>query len=236
MGKTPAFQFYPNDWNRDMEEHPLEIQGAWIVLLCKLWWSETRGEATKSLSEWARILREKTKKTEKILNFLKEKHIANIEFLDNQNITIISRRMVKDFKISQIRRRVGKLGGNPGLKKIEENNKNLVNQTDNQNVQSPSPTPYNNPPTPLSGGNGHKKKMRFPEGFKLTGPLKEYAVKNNILPTKVDELFSAFRDNHIAKGSKMLDWDRAWYTWVRNAPEFSKWAVKPPEQRKVIVE
>ena len=141
MGKNPAFQFYPNDWNRDMEEHSLEIQGAWIVLLCKLWWSETRGEATKSLYEWARVLREKNKKTEKILHFLQEKSVADIHFLDNQNITIISRRMVKDNKISLIRQEVGKLGGNPGLKKIEENRKKLVNQSPNQNNQSPSPTP-----------------------------------------------------------------------------------------------
>jgi len=141
MGKNPAFLFYPNDWNRDMEEHPLEIQGAWIVLLCKLWWSETRGEATKNLEEWARILREKKKKTEKILHFLQEKNIASVHFLDNQNITIISRRMVKDCRISKIRQEVGRLGGNPGLKKIEENRKVLDNQIDNQNNQSPVPVP-----------------------------------------------------------------------------------------------
>jgi len=145
MGKQPAFQFYPNDWNRDMEEYPLEIQGAWIVLLCKLWWSETRGEATKSLTEWARILREKNKKTKEILEFFQKKNIANIIFLDNQssnqNVTIISRRMVKDNRISELRRQVGKLGGNPGLLKIKENSENLVNQTSNQNNQSPSPSP-----------------------------------------------------------------------------------------------
>uniref|UniRef100_A0A6H1ZHD1 DUF1376 domain-containing protein n=1 Tax=viral metagenome TaxID=1070528 RepID=A0A6H1ZHD1_9ZZZZ len=145
MSKNPAFLFYPNDWNRDMEEYPLEIQGAWIVLLCKLWWSETRGEATKSLSEWARILREKNKKTKEILEFFQKKNISNIIFLDNQssnqNITIISRRMVKDNRISELRRQVGKLGGNPGLLKIKENSENLVNQTNNQNNQSPVPVP-----------------------------------------------------------------------------------------------
>jgi len=73
MGKSPAFQFYPNDWLRDMEEYPLEINGAWIVILCKLWWSETRGEVTKSLEEWSRILREKKKKTREIFEFFSEK-------------------------------------------------------------------------------------------------------------------------------------------------------------------
>jgi len=163
MGKSPAFQFYPNDWNRDMEEYPLEIQGAWIVILCKLWWSETRGEATKSLNEWARILREKPKKTKKILDFFQKKNIANVSFLDpcldNQNVTVTSRRMVRDHKISQIRRDVGKLGGNPGLNAIRQNRVDLDNQNqsktlakgyqkDQSPIPSPSPYPKNNTPLP----------------------------------------------------------------------------------------
>lgn len=130
MGKNPAFLFYPMDWQRDLEEHPLEIEGAWIRICCKLWWSETRGEMTKSLSQWARILREKNKKTEKILQYLSKNGVATITYLDNQNVTIISRRMVKDEKIRQIRREVGKLGGNPNLKKLEIP---LDNQSSNQN-------------------------------------------------------------------------------------------------------
>lgn len=158
MGKQPGFYFYPNDWNRDMEEYPLEIQGAWIVLLCKLWWSETRGSATKNLAEWSRILREKKKKTEKILHFLSKNCIANISGLDNQNpnqnITITCRRMVRDHQISQLRQQVGKLGGNPQLKQIDQN---LDNQNPNQKCPSPIPIPIpipsskkkNKPPTPL---------------------------------------------------------------------------------------
>ncbi|MFA5160144.1 MAG: hypothetical protein WC484_06525 [Candidatus Omnitrophota bacterium] len=131
MGKSPAFQFYPNDWSRDLEEHPLEIEGAWIRILCKLWWSETRGQMTKTLDQWARILREKNKKTEKILQYFFKNHIADGQYLDNQNITIISRRMVRDFEISKIRQEVGKLGGNPGLKKIREN---LDNQNESKSA------------------------------------------------------------------------------------------------------
>jgi len=58
--------------------------------------------------------------------------------LDNQNITIISRRMVRDYKISELRRAVGKLGGNPKLIKTDEV---LVIQNPNQNSTPPSPSP-----------------------------------------------------------------------------------------------
>ncbi len=67
-----------------------------------------------------------------------EKCIASGHNLDNQNITITSRRIVHDYKISQLRKEVGRLGGNPGLKKIRENRENLVNQTFNQKDQSSS--------------------------------------------------------------------------------------------------
>lgn len=136
MGKNPAFLFYPSDWTRDLDDLDLEIEGAWIRILCRLWWSPERGQTTKSLKEFARILRKTEKKTLKILQILIKKEVASGDLLDNQNITIISRRMIKDVKISKIRQEVGKLGGNPGLLKIKEKRKNLVNQTDNQNDQS----------------------------------------------------------------------------------------------------
>jgi len=109
--------FYPGDWTRDLDDQPLDIEGAWIRICCRLHWSNPYGEATKSLSEWSYILRTHPNKTGVILKTLIEKHIATGEYLDNQNITIISRRMIKDEKIRQIRREVGKLGGNPKLLK-----------------------------------------------------------------------------------------------------------------------
>jgi len=133
MGKAPAFQFYPNDWTRDLDDQDLEVEGAWIRVCCRLHWSNPYGQATKSLREWSRILRKTEKKTLKIFQILIEKHIASGSVLDNQNITIISRRMVNDEKIRNIRREVGKLGGNPQLLKSENS---LDNQSDNQ-----KPTP-----------------------------------------------------------------------------------------------
>lgn len=141
MGKNPAFQFYPADWTRDLDDFDLEIEGAWIRIMCRLWWSPERGKMTKTLRDFARILRKTEKKTLKILQILIEKGVASGQILDNQNITIISRRMVKDDKISQIRKEVGKLGGNPGLKKIRSN---LDNQSSNQNSQSSSSSSSSN--------------------------------------------------------------------------------------------
>lgn len=140
MSKNPAFQFYPGDWTRDLDDQDLEIEGAWIRICCRLWWSPKKGEARKNLTEWSYILRTHPNKTKVILKTLLGKGIATGEYLDNQNITIISRRMVRDYEISQIRREVGKLGGNPGLMKIKENldNLNLSKTTGLQSSSSSS--------------------------------------------------------------------------------------------------
>lgn len=135
--KAPAFQFYPSDWQRDMDDYPLEIEGAWIRICCRLYWSE--GKSTKTLEEWSRILREKPRKTEQIFKFFSDKNICD---LDNQNgsITITSRRMVRDAYIRKVRKESGILGGNPQLK-TSKNDKVLLNQTDNQTVkQNPTPS------------------------------------------------------------------------------------------------
>lgn len=158
MGKNPAFLFYPGDWTRDLGDQPHEIGGAWMLILCSLFWDG--GRQTKTIQEWAKILRETRKKTEKILNFLREKHIADFEVLDNQNVTIISRRMVRDFEISKLRKEVGRLGGNPNLRGKP---KKLDNQTDNQKPTpsvSVSVSSSNlNPPIPPKGG------MTFTDDF-----------------------------------------------------------------------
>ncbi len=97
MGKAPADQFYWQDWARDLEEHPLEIEGAWIRICCKLWFSETRGEATKSSEQWARILRVDPAKAMEMIEYISEEKIGDVTVC-NKKVTVACRRMVRDEK------------------------------------------------------------------------------------------------------------------------------------------
>jgi len=115
MGKNPAFLFYPGDWERDLEEHPLEIEGAWIRICCKLWWSDKRGVASKTLDQWSRVLRLTPKKTEKILEYLSQHSVATL-VKQNSTIEITCRRIVRDEYIRTVRKAAGSKGGNPKLK------------------------------------------------------------------------------------------------------------------------
>lgn len=104
MGKNPAFQFYPSDWARDLEEHPLEIEGAWIRICCKLWWAEKRGEQTKTLTQWARILRCDEDTADKIIRYIENERIGDVFRNGNGNVTLMSRRMARDEKIRELTR------------------------------------------------------------------------------------------------------------------------------------
>lgn len=105
MGKNPADQFYWQDFYRDLHEHPLEIVGAWILILCKLWYEPERGQGTKTLEAWTKVFSAKSKKNAlKILKYLKDSNIStiptdlskNCNFYNSEHlITVVSRKMVE---------------------------------------------------------------------------------------------------------------------------------------------
>jgi hypothetical protein len=199
MSKNPAFQFYPSDWTRDLDDQDLEVEGAWIRICCRLWWSETKGSATKPIREWARILRKTEKKTREILEILLSKSISSGSVLDNQNITIISRRMVRDYEISKIRQEVGKLGGNPGLMKIKEN-------LDNQKLSKSAS---------LLSSTSSSKIFIIPDLSEVTNYCQER--KNGVDPQKWHDFYSS-KGWMIGK-NKMKDWKAAVRTWESGVGE-----------------
>ncbi len=212
MGKNPAFQFYPSDWQRDLSEHPLEIEGAWIRICCALWWSETPGSATKPLTNWSRILRVGEKKSLAIITYLLNQKIAEVDIQDT-TITITSRRMVKDEHIRNIRRCAGIKGGNPALiskpKEDDLLNQNLLNQ---------KPTPSSS----SSSSTSNKKKITtWPDDFTLTPHLRKLASKY-IPADMIDIEWEAFKAYSLSNNKKYADWDAAWTTRYVNFARFNK--------------
>lgn len=158
MGKKPAFLFFPNDWVRDMETVSHNQKGIWIDILCYLWWENPRGVATKSAAEWTKLLRIKAKVFRNFCGTFADKKCANITVLDNQMITIESRRMVRDEKISQLRQEVGRKGGNPDLLKQAEL---LVNQKSSKSgVSSSSSSSISNSTTTNTEAAAEKKQSQ----------------------------------------------------------------------------
>lgn len=135
--RLPYFQFYPADWLTDTSLRlcSAETRGVWIDLLCHMSIASERG----FLIVGGQILDENgirklsglsPKKFKKVLNELTLFGILKRD----ENGRFFSKRMVGDERLRQVRRDVGKKGGNPNLKKsVVDLVQNLVNQNDNQN-------------------------------------------------------------------------------------------------------
>lgn len=63
-----------------------------------------------------------------------------------------------------------------------------------------------------------KRNSEFPENFVVSEQHITLAKKNN-WPDPNTEV-EAFRDYHQARGTVFKDWDKAFYTWLRNAKKF----------------
>jgi len=87
MGKAPAFMFYVMDWVIDLEAHPLDIEGAWIRIICMMWRSKTKGVLEKSLTQWSRILRTDEEDTVRILEYIRDEEIGNVAVSGDGSMT-----------------------------------------------------------------------------------------------------------------------------------------------------
>jgi len=212
MGKSPAFQFYPSDWQRDLDDHPIEIEGAWIRICGRLFWSD--GIATKTIQEWSNILRKNRKKTLEILLYLERKKIGDLVIQKNE-ITITCRRMVKDARLREIRKSAGLLGGNPNLLSSKKEHFCLTKPQPNQNpIDNQKPTPSSSssssssssiqiPPIPPKkpsakiNHNAHPLFQKFWESYprKIAKPKAEIAFKK-INPDEIllEKILSGLED------------------------------------------
>lgn len=64
-----------------------------------------------------------------------------------------------------------------------------------------------------------RRARQMPDDFCVIDQHREIALQNN-WPTP-DKEFAAFKDYHLSKGTRFIDWDRAFYTWLRNAKKFN---------------
>jgi hypothetical protein len=134
MAKMPAFQFYPGDWRKDVGVQSLSFhdRGVWWEMLCLMHESERRGVLVLN----GQAMNEEV--LARLLGLDKQTFITTLTTLLTSGVAsrepetgaIMSRRMVRDEKLREIRIEAGKMGGNPAL--LNQNKTTHDNQTDNQ--------------------------------------------------------------------------------------------------------
>jgi uncharacterized protein YdaU (DUF1376 family) len=98
LAKAPAFQFYPGDYIRDTRILSLEARGAWCDLLCMMWFAEERGKCNGEVTQLSRLWNTEKEATKAILDELIKCKILDVVTNGNGEVTLISRRMIRDEK------------------------------------------------------------------------------------------------------------------------------------------
>jgi len=71
------------------------------------------------------------------------------------------------------------------------------------------------------GREGAESASTAPDQFPITAALKEWATKSGCGHLNLKSETAKFLDHHAAKGSRFVDWNRAWQKWMRQAAEWA---------------
>ncbi len=129
MGKAPAGQFYFADWLRDKALHlaKLSTQGAWMNILAYMWDGQDRGALRGSFEQIAKLAQANKEEMEQFIIDANKYKFCDISVSDNNEITLINRRMVRDQEDKEnnrIRQRRFKLSHQDNEKITEKKRKN----------------------------------------------------------------------------------------------------------------
>lgn len=198
----PYMPFYVGDWLKatDIQVLPYELKGLWFEMLCYMWESKERGVLLYSREELSRLLRLPEVLLEQKLKQLEKFAIYSVRDIDG---AIYSRRMVKDQKIREIRKKCGEIGGKASFasrfaQAKSQANADIENDIENENI---------NKEKGIVKGKGFTKPTVF--------EVKSYCIERK---NKINA--QTFIDFYESKGwmigkNKMVDWKSAVRTWEK---------------------
>jgi uncharacterized protein YdaU (DUF1376 family) len=98
MAKKAWFAWYPADWARDTKCLSSATKGIWIDILGVLWDSPTRGVKSQDWEAWARELGVSITEIKVSFDEIQKRNVATLVLECNGDVTVMSRRQVKDEK------------------------------------------------------------------------------------------------------------------------------------------
>jgi hypothetical protein len=239
---SPWLKFYPTDWQSDpaLRMCSLAARGLWQEMLCIMHKATPYGSLVvngKQIppKQLAVLCGAAVREVEACLSELD----AGGVYSKDEDGTIYSRRMRRDFEKAERDRANGKDGGNPNLKQRQGR---AVNPTRAKKHEVGLTPPLTTPLTPTEGG-GDKAQSQKPEA--RDSPLPSVApperrtrgtrLPEDWQPSETDSAFAEqvlgngwghecpkFRDYWHARagpGGVKIDWSATWRNWCRKAAE-----------------
>jgi hypothetical protein len=100
-GKAPSVQFYYKDFLADLHDHPVDVVGAWMLVLIKIWHEKSNGEVTRSVTQFALTMHVTEDRALEYLRYFDDEGIADVTGVTDRNgkITVVNRRAKRDAKL-----------------------------------------------------------------------------------------------------------------------------------------
>lgn len=142
--KRPSFQFYPSDWLRDTALRTCSIgaRGLWIDMICFMHEGNPYGhlKVGNKVIQNANLASMVGASVLDVEGWLEELRLAGVYDTDEDG-AIISRRMIRDENLRNIRAASGKLGGNPALKDKAKDKQNSTPSSSSSSSSSTNSVP-----------------------------------------------------------------------------------------------
>lgn len=234
MAKLPYMQFYPADWIRDTRALSISAKGAWIEIICAMWNSSVRGEISLSIAALSRAIGATDKATVKALREIEEHQVCDVEWLENDRVTLRSRRIIREAQVWQsksesARKAVNIRWGKPDTDVLRTHyERNTTSDTRHQ-------TPEVQERATSAGGFGEPE----PEAHIPTlQEVQEQAKLQGVTPEVAQKFFDHYEGNNLWLNGhgRLINWQLKLPTWQqreRTLPAKSPAAEAPGRPRSV---
>jgi len=246
----PAMPFYTGDWFKagDVRSLTVEQRGIWIDMLFYMWESNERGYLVDAsgqpytISELSRMIGLSEDLLKQNLKQMESKKIFSLRESDG---AIFCRRIVRDQRIREIRKEVGKIGG------IRNKEKNLLKQNDKQKDKQITENEIEDENKSLKEGIIRETKLeplderKSQYGGPTFGAVKEFFTQNNRLVDEAVIFWNEYEQkkwyvsNREGEPTRKLKTTRDWMLkaeqWIKKARinEIDKSKNKTDFQQKI---
>lgn len=213
MSKAPSMPMYWDAYIADTTHLTTEEHGAYLLLLAAMW--RRNGSVPDSDKDIARIVGLTPAKWRRT-----KARLADFLIIENDEIT--QKNLQKIWKNTQEKIAKNRANGAKGGRPVSSKNKDLakpngsVSVNPNKSIPEPEPEPEKKEPS-NEGSQKPRRKSRLPDDWRLPADWGEWAIGKGMDELSVRREAEQFANHHHGKGSLMLDWRRAWQTWVNNS-------------------
>ena len=236
MKRLFRVDFYPQDWLIDAAKLTPEEAGIYITIVCLIY--SNRGVIDNDPAWIGGFCKASNRLIRSVIDRLVEKNFIQ---LSGKKITQKRCELELNKKRNHLEESVSGGRKSAELRRQSKENNGLHSTPVESSLATTSPSPIaiaieTNKPKGLFTGKAPEKlrtKKQLPDDW---APHENHRAECQRLSLDCDDIafgLNGFKNYHQSKGNRMLDWDKAFFTWIGNA---AKWGKTVTTEKKTSLE